>query len=1080
MKSPTFIMRFSLLVFTFFIPWLSAAAVQESWEGGYQGYSATGKHVLGYWKFDEGAELKDSSGKGNDLVESGAQLRVPGKRGTAMESFPGFPVSEKPHSLRVIGKERLTPTGPFSMEMWVQPKPEFEKTGRCYLLDKRYTPNNHTDYDWRLMEADKSGARPMAVTLGFGATSETFYSANLTLAVGQWQHIAVTYDARGTVTFYHNGSRISHMTKPGLGALAPGTRSLHLGDRIGSNYSGFPGLIDEVRLCEGALKFEPIELSLTSSRQVWRRMESGAEVKITSANLRRTPAKDAKLHLQFAGRTEVIALPELPAGASHTHVLPIQTDLKPDLYPLSTRLVFGDFTSISHATYEIVARPSPQMPVILWGGGELEKMKDIGFTHYLNFSTPNLGEIWDKRHEPGDVAAAKPEEIAETYKTLDKSLSKGLNVIGRLSPSHWLMTKPELLRVGRDGKPYERQDINASNPELAPFFEKVGRSFSQAYTQHPAMSAVMISTEVRDASNPSFNEIDLKNYRDYANAEIPKEVMNRWGIEYRKLKDFPANRVIEDDHPLLKYYRWFWTIGDGWNGLHTALSKGSKSAAPKDFWTFFDPAVRQPSISGAGGHVDVIAHWTYTYPDPQRIGLCADQLFAMSEASGLNQQVMKMTQLIWYRSQTAPIQKNKAPGEVIAWDDHDPDAAYITIAPMHLKQALWTKLSRPVQGIMYHGWESLVPVDSPSTYRYTNPNTVHVLKELLHDVVRPLGPTLMSIPDQAADVVLLESFTSQMFARRGGWGNNMNWSADVWLALQHAHIRTDIMYEETLLMKGLKGRKVLLMPECDVLTISVVSKIQDWQKQGGKIIADENLCPELKADLVIPSFKRVKKAAEDKAKVLELAATLGSKMSELGHTPAFTADSPEAILRLRKSGDAQYLFVINDKREAGTYVGQYGLVMENGLPLSTTVSSAANVGAIYDLTQQTLVTPTKANAWKVTLGPCDGRILMLLPKPLKHLHVKGASKVKAGAKAEILIQVSDTQDTIVKAAIPLQVEIRDANGKTAEGSGFYTTQNGALKLTLDLATNEDPGSWEIRVCELASRMESVHWMYLEP
>jgi hypothetical protein len=1068
-----------LLVCTFFIPWLSVAALQESWEVGYQGDAAPGKHVLGYWKFDEGAELKDSSGKGNNLAESGARIQVPGKKGTGMESFPGFPVTDQPHSLRVIEKERLTPTGAFSMEMWVQPKAEFEKAGRCYLLDKRYIPNNHTDYDWRFTEGDKSGARRMAVTLGFGATSETFYSENITLPAGQWQHIAVTYDARGTVIFYHNGSRVSHMSKPGLGSLAPGTRSLHLGDRIGSNYGGFPGFMDEVRICDGALKFEPIELTLSSTRQVWRRMESGAEVQILCTNLRREPAKDAKLHLQFAGHAEVIALPELQAGASHTHILPIQTNLKPDLYLLSARLVIGDFTSTSLASYEIVARPTPQMPVILWGGGDMAHMKDIGFTHYLSFSSPNLSEIWDKRHEAGDVPAAKPEVIAETYKTLDESLSKGLNVIGRLSPSAWLMTKPELLRVGRDGKAYERQDINASNPELVPFFEKVGRSFSQAYAQHPAMSAVMINTEVRDASNPSFNEIDVTNYRDFAKTEIPKEVVNRWGVEYRKLKDFPANRVIEDDHPLLKYYRWFWTVGDGWNGLHTALSKGTKDAAPKDFWTFFDPAVRQPSISGAGGNVDVIAHWTYTYPDPQRIGLCADQLFAMSEASGLNQQVMKMTQLIWYRSQTAPIQKNKPPGDTTAWDDHDPDAAYITIAPMHLKQALWTKLSRPVQGIMYHGWESLVSVDRPSTYRYTNPNTVHVLKELLHDVVRPLGPTLMSIPDEPADIALLESFTSQMFARRGGWGNNMNWSADVWLALQHAHVRTDIMYEETLLKKGLAGRKILLMPECEVLTKSVVAKIQDWQNKGGKIIADEFLCPELKADFVIQSFKRVKKAAEDKARVLELAVTLGDQIAALGHTPTFTADSPEAILRLRKSGEAQYLFVINDKREAGNYVGQYGLVLENGLPLTTTLSSTESVGAIYDLTQQTLVIPEKAQTWKVALGPCDGRIFMLLPKPLKHLRVKGPEKIKAGAKAEIKIKVSDEQDAAVKAVIPLQVEIRDANGKAAEGSGFYAAKGGELTLTLDLASNEDPGSWEIRVHELASRMESIHWMYLE-
>ncbi len=36
------------------------------------------------------------------------------------------------------------------------------------------------------------------------------------------------------------------------------------------------------------------------------------------------------------------------------------------------------------------------------------------------------------------------------------------------------------------------------------------------------------------------------------------------------------------------------------------------------------------------------------------------------------------------------------PATPVAWEDHDPGAAYITIAPMHLKEALWTKIARPI------------------------------------------------------------------------------------------------------------------------------------------------------------------------------------------------------------------------------------------------------------------------------------------------------------------------------------------------------------------------------------------------
>ena len=51
--------------------------------------------------------------------------------------------------------------------------------------------------------------------------------------------------------------------------------------------------------------------------------------------------------------------------------------------------------------------------------------------------------------------------------------------------------------------------------------------------------------------------------------------------------------------------------------------------------------------------------------------------------------------------------------------------------------------------------------------RRTNPETRGVLTQLVHDVVQPLGPTLLQVPDPPARVALLESFASQVFAQRG-------------------------------------------------------------------------------------------------------------------------------------------------------------------------------------------------------------------------------------------------------------------------------------------------------------------------
>jgi len=1049
--------------------------LQETWQSGYSGADSDGKHVLGYWKFENEAVLADSSGKGNELAVNGAVTGAEGRMGQGMESFQGFPISDKPHSMRVAGKGRLSAAGAFTAEMWIKPKVEFEKAGRCYLLDKKYVPDNHTDYAWQIWEGDKSGARPLAVTLGFGAASETFFSEAVKLPAGEWQHVAFSYDGAGTVTFYRNGSIIGRPAKAGLRGVVAGTRTLFIGDRSGSNYGGFPGFIDEVRICDGALRFEPVSLEIVSDRSVWRRMERADSVSLVCTNLRREVVTGATLAIEFGGKSEETLLPDLKPGATHVAKFTVNTALKPQKYPLRARLKAGDAEIVSQAEFQLVPRPLPnQMPVIMWGASpdEAERLKDIGFTHCLGLHA-DIGEIWTKKEA---VPPGKPEQIAANRRMLDRALAADLGVIASLSPARLFENKPEFHRVDRSGKPYARQDICASMPELPPFFEHVGRSVTKAYGNHPAFAATLVNTEVRDASQPSFNPVDIENYRKAEGMDIPAEVMGRSGVDWSKLKGFPADRVIPDEHPILRYYRWFWTVGDGWNALHSALAKGVRSHTQGNHWTFFDPAVRQPSISGAGGTVDVLSHWTYTYPDPQRIGLCADQLAAMSEATGRRQAIMKMTQLIWYRSQTAPMKAGE-PGNTVAWEDHDPDAAYITIAPMHLREAFWTKIARPVQGIMYHGWGSLVPTDSPGGYRHTNPDTVHVLKDLIERVVRPLGPALMSIPDERAEVVMLESFTSQMFARRGGYGNNMNWAADVWMALQHAHVQTDILYEETLVKKnGLSGRKVLIMPECDVLPKSVVARIQEWQKKGGKIIADEFLCPALKANVVLPSFKRVKKADADKAAVLALA----KQVEALALPQKILCDNPELIVRTRRFGDALYVFVVNDRREFGNYVGQHGLVMENGLPATGTLTLKQDSANVYDLTRSAFLVPKRAAtgelSWNVELGPCDGRIFMITPKPLLQIRLEAPESAVPGNVAAIKAMITTTQDTPLKAVIPLQIEVRDASGKTTEGTGFQAAENGIVAFTLDVAANENPGMWEIRVRELASGMEAVKYM----
>lgn len=104
----------------------------------------------------------------------------------------------------------------------------------------------------------------------------------------------------------------------------------------------------------------------------------------------------------------------------------------------------------------------------------------------------------------------------------------------------------------------------------------------------------------------------------------------------------------------------------------------------------------------------------------------------------------------------------------------------------------------------------------------------------------------------------------------------------------------------------------------------------------------------------------------------------------------------------------------------------------------------------------------------LTLGPCDVRLLMAVPKPIAGLSVTGPDQVVRGQSWTGRITVQDADSQPLDAVIPLQVEIFDSEGQLSEFSGHYAATKGTLELPLDLATNDQPGVWEVRVLELAS------------
>ncbi len=887
--------------------------------------------------------------------------------------------------------------------------------------------------------------------------------------------------------------------------------------------------MDEVRLTNGVREFGRLRVAATFPRMTFVRFEEAPKWAVRVTNLRREPISNAVLDVNVGGRpvlplSKDATISKLEGGESRDVEFAFDTTLRPDAYTVTVSAnMAGPKGSRVVETYPVtlVARPLPeQMPVVMWGIGgvkdvlvELPRLKQIGFTHCLGTEVDHQ-RVADAK-EP--VLVTKPEQLPAARAMLDTALANDLKVMASTWPTYLEPYLGEFVQTGRNGEKLKRRTLTPNAPKVMAAFDRLGESIAKTYGDHPAFEGVLVNSEVRDDSEVSFTEWDLAAYRRSfgPEANIPDFVKSKYAPNYTTLKDFPADRVVSPDHPQLAFYRWWWSKGDGWNDAHSAVHRGFHRASKRaDQWTFYDPVVRCPPLWGSGGEVDVLSQWTYTDPDPLRMSLPVDEMFAMagsriaSDVGNANQperasvrfngrgersepgasalrlmnhgRVMKMTQLFWYRSTTAPAESSPREGELPAkWADQDPSTSFISIHPHHLREAFWTKIARPVEGIMYHGWSSLVPTDGSHAYKYTHPQLQHELTRLIHEVVEPLGPTLRQIPAVKSDIAFLESFTTFAFSSRATWGYAGGWQADAYFALQHARLQPEVLYEEHVLRDGLDAYKVLVMTDCEVLTRPVVDRVLAFQKRGGLIIGDARLCPAIKPDITLPIMARKNDAAADKAALRKLAAEIRQQLDGKTQRVVDTS-SPEVIPHRRRAGSADYIFLVNDAREPGDYVGQYGRVHELGVPTTAEVTVSGDVGAIYDLVEHRAVAFQKVEGTEgtqgtkgkatvpMTLGPCDGRVLMTLPKPVTAVSIEGAADVARGKQWTGRISVNDATGKSVDAVIPLHVEVRDGDGRLAEFSGYYGAARGVLDLKLDIASNDAFGQWEIRVRDLAS------------
>ena len=927
-----------------------------------------------------------------------------------------------------------------------------------------------------------------------------------TVAVGGTARVSFVYDANGRVVWDFDGeTRECFVTRPG--AFTSNEIPPKIGDRAISMYQPFEGAIRRVTL--EAIPRETIAI-LPAGRMAFVRGEAGAEACLSVMNISSQDVLDAKMHVRtvasggFSPCEKTLRVGKIPAGGETEVKVPVETRLRVGSVRLEIALMGREGQSERMLKRDIVYRIGPRlgdiMPATIWGVGNVTGPASYGFNHalryYFGFGRP-LREF-DNRMVP--------------IRVLDEAVALGIRVghkieapypqdTGLAASNYWRRTRSGDSVGGiaaRTKRKHVAQEV--SNPDFAVYGRKVAQANLEVFGDHPGFAAILPVSEERDWAFPSFATEHERYFRE-TGRRVPDEVNDEYLEPALGRKLFPDG-LVPDDHPILAYYRWYWKGGDGWPGYSSAIAdeyakvRGrfgdkSKNQMAKPFFSFWDPAVRCPAIWGSGGNCDFLNQWDYAVPDPLNVAGPAEEMFAM--ASGRpGQGVMMMTQLICYRSSMAP--KEMKLEKMPEWTKEWVDAPFPTIPPDILQEATWAMLAKPVKGIMYHGWDTIYNTGYRK-YCYTCPESAVRIQQLLKGPVRELGPMLKRLGRRQSPVAVLESATTFFMSGLATFG----WETPAISYFQRARLDPRVVYEEAVERGALDDVRVLYAPECMYLPVSIVRKIEAFQAHGGILVADTKLTKALKPDIVVPVIASKPRELDDaqaqdalmasidaslrtaavtrkfKADLLAAADEIRAKLAERGYRPAVDSSDGDLVVFNRQQGPTPYVFVINDRRTFGEYVGPWGLVMDKGLPHRGAVSVRdphARCAAVYELVHGGRTAFSRSNTGEVRVPVAfetnDARFLMLLAEPIKGVGVDVADKVRAGDVFDISVTVFGESGKAMPAHLPVEIRVADAAGRVIDGTGWTCAENGQARMSVQTSLDDAPGSYDITVTDRAS------------
>ncbi len=756
-----------------------------------------------------------------------------------------------------------------------------------------------------------------------------------------------------------------------------------------------------------------------------------------------------------------VEVPEIAAGESASLRIPIAAEqFRAGSYTLVLRLASEGETLATEAVALTIGEPVPEerMDVMWWGSANLAEqvraVADAGVTiiHEASQRTPELralGTLLGLQYYSYPPGLAKaPEELREGFVNPQGS-SRALR-------------------------------LDELDPAVREWALETARSHANRWRSDPRMRLVLLNTEYEGHSYPNLSAEAEARYREALGFARPEQAIGPYMPASVSLQQFP-DRIIPDDSELYRWYRLFYAEGGGaLNGLTVEQSREINRIAPR-ITTFHDPVLRAPQFHGRWDGMELLNHWTYVERNPLDVAAFADELSCLGKRSSWEQQISQMIQVIAYADRAMPGVGPDAP-------EYLRDAPFVAIPPDIITESVWLAVSRPVDMIAFHGLNTAIETQEQESYRYTNPHTLTALGRVTEALIEPYGPALRKIKERPGPrVALLLSGANTVFGSimEGGGTQSLHGP------LTAARFGVDVLYDEDVRDGALAGYSVLAIPQCRFLLASVREAIAQFQQAGGTVLLDGDAQIRISGAVVLPQV-----SSEDAptrqlelvpGEVLELADSPRARLDadlrltaealreqllpRMAERPLVDSTHPYVVLEMRRSGELDYIFAINDRREAGPYLGQFGAVLERGVPIEPTIRLRETPGALYDAIARNPLELAAGEAGgasvQVQLEPGWGKLLVAAPEAIGRPEVTVAEGATVGGAAELTVQARYASGRSIGGVVPLRVELTSPDGARNDYSRYTATDaDGSWRLSIPIARNEPAGRWSVRVTEL--------------